>query len=263
MMKSLLSWIFILLAFLTTSIVCHANEPIKIAAEEWPPFSSEHLKYNGLMSRIITEAFALEGLNVEIGFFPSARALLYVKEGLWDGIGGWTANEERAVDHHFSDPLFSESIVFFHLKRNPFDWNEMSDLKDIRIGATNEYYYGEAFEKAEKEGTIQIERVPSDELNLRKILKNRIEICPMNLDAGLSLLQTKFKQEEIDSITYHPRPVDEGPLVLMFSKKVEKNKEIVEVFNRGLKRLKDSGRYAQFFEESRQGKYLKLKGGQK
>ena len=256
-MKSWLNWIFILLVFLTTSIVCQANEPIKIAAEEWPPFSSEHLKYNGLMSRIITEAFALEGLSVEIGFFPSARALLYVKEGLWDGIGGWTANEERAVDHYFSDPLFSESIVFFHLKNHPFDWKEFSDLKDMRIGGTNEYYYGKAFEEAENEGTILVERVPSDELNLRKILKNRIEICPMNLDAGLSLLQTKFNQEEIDSISYHPRPLDEGPLVLMFSKKVAKNKEIVNIFNQGLRRLKESGRYDQFFEESRQGKYLR------
>jgi len=43
----------------------------------------------------------------------------------------------------------------------------------------------------------------------------------------------------------------------MFSKKIERNKHMLKLFNKGLKRLKESGKYNQFLEESRRGEYLK------
>ena len=91
--------------------------------------------------------------------------------------------------------------------------------------------------------------------NFRMLLRRRIDVFPANLDAGLGLLNSKFKQEDIDLITYHPLPLDQSPLVLMFSKKVEKNKHLLKLFNKGLKQLKESGKFDQIVENSRQGKY--------
>lgn len=244
-----------IIVMLSISIEIFASETIRISAEEWLPFSSANLKYNGLMCRIITEAFALENVSVEYGFFPGARALLLVKNGEWDAVGGWTPTEERSKDHYFSDTLLDETMVFFHLKKTTFDWKALDDLVGKRIGATIDYYYGKAFEDAEKEGKLLVEYVHSDELNFRKLVAGRIDIFPANLDAGLSLLHEKFKLEEVDAITYHRLPLDQGPLVLMFSKKVEKNRRLLVLFNKGLKRLRSTGQYDLFFEESRQGKY--------
>lgn len=209
------------------------------------------------MSRIIYESFALENVKVEFGFFPVARALNNVKIGKWDGIGGWTPNEERAKDYYFSDTLFTESIVFFHLKKYPFDWKTWDDFKEVAIGQTRGYYYGGGFAKAAKEGKLSIYVVNADEDNFRMLLGRRIDVFPANLDAGLGLLNSKFNQDDIDLITYHPLPLDQGPLVLMLSKKVGKNKRMLMLFNKGLKRLKESGQYDQIFEESRRGEYLK------
>jgi polar amino acid transport system substrate-binding protein len=130
----------------------------------------------------------------------------------------------------------------------------MKDLKGLHIGATIDYNYGEAFAKAEADGTLTVERVASDEQNFRKLLAGRIDIFPLDLDVGLAMLRQNFTPEEMAQITYHPLPIESYTYSLMLSKKVPRNQEMLDLFNAGLKELIDSGKMQQFIDESRQGK---------
>ena len=68
-----------LLAFFFISCCLSAGadqETIRLATEEYPPYTSKHLANYGLASHIVTDAFALEGVQTEYSFFPCARALL-------------------------------------------------------------------------------------------------------------------------------------------------------------------------------------------
>ncbi|MEH6344858.1 MAG: hypothetical protein V7785_07230 [Bermanella sp.] len=49
----------------------------------------------------------------------------------------------------------------------------------------------------------------------------------------------------------------ESPAYLILSKKIKGNQRMLKLFNKGLKRLKASGRYDQFFSQSRRGEYKK------
>lgn len=236
--------------------ISYGQGTVRIAGEEWPPYSSQHLEHHGLMIRIITEAFAAEGINVELGFFPSPRVLQLVKSGEWDATGGWTPTEERAADYYFSDPLFDEQMVLFHLKSRAFDWQSVDDLIGQEIGTVYGFHYGNAFEQAQREGVLTTQVEHSDLLNFRKLIDGRVDLVPKNLEGGLSLLQTEFTPQEAALITWHPVPLDEGPLVLMFSRANEANADMVEAFNRGLAAIKQDGRYEQFVMESRRGDYL-------
>jgi polar amino acid transport system substrate-binding protein len=136
---------------------CHAYDTIRITNGEWPPYLSEHLKHYGLASRIITEAFALEGVKVSYGFFPWKRSFILAQNGEWDGTAVWFKSPGREQDFYISDPVIEASYVFFHLKSRRFDWNDVDSLKPYTIGATLEYNYGEAFEQAEKNGLINVQ----------------------------------------------------------------------------------------------------------
>lgn len=241
--------------FLSTFTHSFGDESVRIAGEEWPPFSSKQLKHSGVMNRIITESFAIGGVKVDYHFFPGARALVEVKAGRFDATPGWTPNDERAKDYYFSDTLFDETMVFFYLKTKPFEWKTWDDLKGINIGAVYDSYYGKGFEKAEIDGMLTIDNVPLDFQNFKKLLLGRIDIVPKNLNAGLSLLQTEFTPEERSLIRYHPLPLDQGPLVMMFSKKSKSGKRMLTLFNNGLRQLKSEGRYDQYFHESQRGDY--------
>ncbi len=255
-MKKTITWVFMLYVVVSFSRSSFAEETIRITNGEWDPFLSENLQHYGVISHIVTEAFALEGVNVEYGFFPWGRAYEFVKFGDWDGSVVWTHTPDREKDVYFSDPLLVSNDVFFHLKRYTFDWNTIEDLKDIDIGATIGYTYGKAFDNAEKFGEIRVERVPTDDINFRKLLVGRIQIFPMNIDVGYSLMHEKFTLKEARLITNHLKPIGTYVYHLLLSKKVERNKQMLILFNKGLKRLKESGRYDQYFEDSRRGKYL-------
>jgi len=235
----------------------NAGEKIKITNGEWPPYLSQNLKHYGLASRIVTESFSMEGIDVEYGFFPWARAYKLAKDGQWDASAVWTPNEERKEFFLFSNSVIDDVTVFFHLKTLDFKWKTMDDLKKFRIGATLEYNYGEMFTKAEKDGIIKVDRVAADETSFKKLLINRIQLFVCNLEVGYSLLYKMYPPETVSLFTNNPESVHTASLSLIISNKIPKGNFFLEKFNKGLKKLKDSGKIDQYIQESREGKYKK------
>jgi len=214
------------------------------------------IETRGLARRIVTEAFALAGIQVEYGWFPWKRAYLYAQKGKWDGSLGWIQFPERTNDFYFSGPVFSGEMVFFHLKTYGFDWATMADLKGIQIGATIGYFaYSKTFLQAEKNGDINVTRVSSDIQIFRKLLFGGIQIFPSNKVVGYDILYRKFKPETASLVTHHSTPVQRPHYHLILSKTNPENEELVNLFNRGLNRLKASGRYDQYVIDAMPGKY--------
>ena len=233
-------------------------ETIRLTSGEWAPFTSEHsLKHNGLLSKIIREAFALEGIEVKYGYFPWKRSLRLARKGIWDGSVGWAVERpDLAEDFYLSDSTNSVPKVLFSLKENPVNWTHMSDLKGLQIGVTDGYFYGDMFEQAKADGVFKVQIVTHDKQNLSKLLGGRFDAFAMELDTALFLIKTKLSPEQADRIRYHPKLLVETFQSIVFPKKLEKSLRLVKTFNRGLKRLKESGQYEQYFKESRQGLYL-------
>ncbi len=253
-MNTLKSTLAVLLLFsLVTST--GAEETVRLASGEWSPYQSKDLKYYGVGSRIVTEAFALAGVNVKYGYFPWKRSFKYAERGKWDGTFLWFDTPERRKGFYVSDPVVEIKYVFFHLKTYPFSWNTIDDLKGIQIGGTSGYDYGAAFESAEKAKRISVQRVAADEQNFKKLLKGRIQVFPNDLDAGYEILRKHFTPEQVKLFAYHLKPVKAAPHHILFSKKVERNKKMCELFNKGLKRLKETGKIDQYLAESRRGEY--------
>lgn len=225
---------------------------IRLTNGEFPPYLSETMPEYGIASQIVTEAFALQGVTVEYGFFPWARSLALAQEGTWDGTLIWTKNEEREKDFYFSDMVVSGNAVFFHLNSYSFNWDSFEDLKGLRIGGTLEYNYGEEFKAAEEAGVFTVERVPADIQNFEKLLAGRIDIFPMTQEIGQHLIQQSLLPEQVAQITFHPKAVHSEPAFLLLSRQVEGNEEMMRLFNLGLQELRDSGRLQEIIDETLQ-----------
>ncbi len=232
------------------------QDRIRVATGEWPPHNSDKMEYHGVISRIITESFALEGVTVEYGFFPWKRALDYCKDGEWDALSYSVRTPEREEWFHYSQPLFEGKRVFFHLRTRRFDWATLDDVKELRVGIVAGFDYGEAFHRMEKRGEIVTESVTNIIQNLEKLNSGRIDLSLNGLDIVYHMLHTELPSDMAQAITHHPRPVHQPLFYLAFSKKNSHNIRLMELFDKGLQRLKDSGKYDRYFEESRQGKYI-------
>ena len=224
---------------------------------EWPPYMSKDLKHNRVASRIVTDAFALVDIKAEYGFYPWKRSLNLAKTGRWDGSVVWSKNGDRLKYFYFSNPVINDKSVFFHLKDFVFDWKKYEDLKGIKIGGTNGYNYDADFHKYQKNGTLLVEYVTSDETNFKKLLKGRIKIFVCNLEVGYSLLYKLFPAETVSLFMNHPKTVKNSEMGLILSKKDKKNLKRIKLFNKGLEKLRRSGEVDRFLDESRRGEYKK------
>ena len=118
------------------------------------------------------------------------------------------------------------------------------------------YNYLSEFEEAEEAGIITVNRTTSEKLNFLKLQAGRVDIFPVDREAGYAFLNTIFTPDEVAQFTHHPQPLYVDSLSMLLSKKVEKNERMLELFNRGLERLKASGKYDQYYAESRRGEYV-------
>ena len=247
-----LAYIFLAgLLFLTPTINL-AEEIVRLASGEWPPYTSKRIDRYGIYSHIVSAAFALEGIKVEYGFSPWARSYLQVVDGSWDGSLTWALTPEKEKQVLFSDPVFHHKKVFFHLKNSYFEWRTFDDLKDVKIGATRKYTYSSEFDQAVRNGTIDVVYTTSDIQNFKKLFFGRLDIFPSDIEVGYELLNANFTPEQVELIAHHPKPVQVTHTHVIFSKKnPEKSQRLLKLFNSGLKKLRESGRYDELLEEYR------------
>ena len=228
-------------------------ETLRITNGEWPPFTSERLPHGGPLSRIVSEAFALEGVTVQYAYFPWKRAYAYAKSGRWDGSVGWEPNPAHLEDFAMSKPLIVVDKALFHLKSVPFDWQVIDDLGRWRVGATAGYSYGPHWDQAVRSGRLKVEAVTLDEQNIKKLLVKRIDVVAMESEVADYLMRTRLRPEDAALITPHRRLVAQTSISLALSRQRAGSARLIERFNRGVQRLKDSGKYDEYLAEYRRG----------
>ncbi|MDH1261934.1 MULTISPECIES: substrate-binding periplasmic protein [unclassified Pseudomonas] len=229
-----------------------AASPLRLTNGEWSPYLGQHLPHQGVASRIIREAFALEGLDVEWEFHPWARSLQMAELGQRDGTAVWLRSEERQQLFFISDPVVESVYYLFHRKGQAFDWKHVADLQGLRIAATRGYDYGTAFQQAETSGHLDVNRITSDELGFRQLLAGRVDLFPLDKVVGFDLLHQQFSAAERAQLSFHPLPLRRDSLHLLLSRAVPGNAERMQRFNRGLAQLRDSGQIAKYLLDVQQ-----------
>nr|WP_269783403.1 transporter substrate-binding domain-containing protein [Marinibactrum halimedae] len=210
-----------------------------MANGEWPPYTSEKLTYYGIYSHIVSEAFAMEGIEVKYQFTPWARGYNDVKSGVIDGSITWAKTPEKETEVIFSDPVFIHQKVIFHLTSLDFNWETIEDLKGLSIGATREYTYGHEFDFATKQKMLHVEFTQTDLQSMKKLLASRIDLFPADINVGYNLLHTHFNRQAISLVTHHNRSIQEVYTHVIFSKKnPERSTRLAITFNNGLRKLK-------------------------
>ncbi|MEO4047470.1 transporter substrate-binding domain-containing protein [Pseudomonas sp. CAU 1711] len=246
------SLLFALLLPLAVATHATAADEVRLTNGEWSPYLGQNLPHHGVASRIVEEAFALEGVRVHWEFYPWARALRSAERGKSDGSAVWLRSPEREQAFFISDPVVESGYYLFHHKDKAFDWRQVGDLAPLRIGGAIDYDYGESFQQAERDGLIQVRRLSSEEQGMRMLLAGRLDVFPMDKVVAFDMLYSKFSREERAQLSFHPLPLRSDSLHLLLSRKVAGNAERMELFNRGLKALRDSGKVSQYLLEIQQ-----------
>ncbi len=227
-------------------------ETVTFANGEWAPYMSPKLKNAGYVSDIVVQAYKEEGIDVKWVFLPWKRGFEEAKSGKYQGTAIWGYNEERAKDFLYTDTVLNLETAFFIRKGSPFTFNTMDDLKGKKIGGMIGYAYGT--EEAEKAGTIKISRIGKPEGNYKKLAAGRLDTVLEDSQVGLKTIHDMGLDGQIVA---YKKPLKSRKYSVIISKKLPNGQHLVDAFNKGLKKLKDSGRFDAILKAARNGEYDK------
>ena len=88
------------------------------------------------------------------------------------------------------------------------------------------------------------------------LMKGRIDVFPQDKDVGYATVHRLFNEDERTLITHHKTPIHTKSLHLLFARDNKKSKHYLEIFNRGLKRMKASGELQGYLQAMSDGVYI-------
>ncbi|MDX1634860.1 MAG: transporter substrate-binding domain-containing protein [Marinobacter sp.] len=215
---------------------------VRLTSGHWPPYFDQDAPHQGLLSRIISLAFAQSGLEVRYEFLPWSRSLMMASRAPWQGSAAWSCRPALTGRFLYSQPLIPHNYVLFHRRSMPLEWQGLTDLQSLRLGLTQDYFYGRQVGDAILAGLLGVDVARSDEINFRKLAAGRIDLFPMEPAVGLKMLEELGLAAEI---TYHPRPIETNHLYLLLNRSDPASERLMTAFNEGLTQLRESGKLEQ------------------
>ena len=216
--------------------------------DDYPPFTSIELPKGGMAVALVLSAFEKAGYFVkEIKWLPWKRGYMLTQRQQYHATFpyGWTA--ERAEFFYYSDPFFSTvNYAWSHLGQK----NSLNNEEDLQgkvycnpLGYGN---FGQLKELMDR-NLLRRETPNSMQQCFKMLLLNRVDfVAATPNDAINALLGAGISPQEVQQSGF---VVTEIPLHVIVSKQLPRAQEIIDAFNKGLKILRENGRYKALKEE--------------
>lgn len=232
-----MNFIISLLFFLLFSFSNQAfAERVYFATLEWPPFTGQELKDQGIFALIAKKAFKAMGHELVLEFYPWSRATkLGQNDPKYAGYFPKYYDKDLANNFLFSDPIGSSIIGFVELKSKPIVWNDLNDLKPYRIGTVRGYTNTEQIDEMFSKHQLNEKPAVSDLINLKKLMANHLDMAIIDKTVLEYLLHTNKDLSKLKKqFHFNQRTLENKEISLCF-KKTSEGKKWHKIFNEGLK----------------------------
>ena len=228
-MKNTILFLFFVLISSIYDYNTYANENsiIFTGNEARPPkiFLDENKKPSGILVDVTKLLMKSININVTFELFPWKRAYSETLSGKY-GIIGISKTKERLETFDFSEePIYYDKVVLVVKKDKSFVFNEVSDLKNKKIGTAKGASYG--FEESVKNNVFEQVDGANSSNQLEMLLKERIDAVLISSgEAGFEAdLKNKANPSLIknrDKFLILPKAFDIDPNYIAFAKVAQK-----------------------------------------
>lgn len=237
-----------LFSFFASNAEGNADIPhvVRIASMEKEPYSGQKLLNNGYVHEIISAAFNLEGLKVELEFYPPARAKYLAQIGEVDAVAPVRfANSDQSYLLYSS--AFPRGKIGFLKKKSlvipplSISTDSLTDtlksLKNYRFGVLRNVAVSPEFDQANfLSKTLMVEELQ----NLDMLAKDRIDLAVFDKYTAADLMINQ-RPHLIGQLEFIQAPVFDRDFYLGFSKHKKHHEYLANTFNQGLIKLANSG----------------------
>lgn len=219
---------------------------VELATLEWEPYIGENLPERGFVHELVTDAFRTMGYEVDVTFYPWARALAVATSGQVDGLFPEYFDGSRTGDFVYSAPFPGGPVGFLVRKdsgiRFPSDPRKdltaaLRNMRQFRFGVVRGYLNTKAFDDAT---FLFKDEAVTDEQNLQKLIAKRVDLIFIDQYVARHLIDTRFPWVRDDLAFLEPM-LETKPLHVAFSRRAADREQKVKDFNEGLAKLQRSG----------------------
>lgn len=213
---------------------------IHIGTGEWTPYVQEVRADAGPLGRLVKAVLESGGYRVKFFFYPWTRDEYLLQRGELDGIMPYICNAERSAYSYCSAPVVASRIVFFHHRDQSFRWQQISDLKGLRVAVTQGYAYGAQFDEARQRQLFNVIQNSAEDRGFRLLLARRADIFPQDLAVGYHMLRTQFSAEDRQNLRHSEQSVAQNTLTVLW-RRDEQGRALQQLFDKGLQKLRERG----------------------
>lgn len=234
---------FCLISFFYSSF--SYGEVLRSVSDPWCPYvcgPEEAEGRKGFFVEALIEAFKRKNIDVNFVIVPYTRCLADTKKGKYDALVG--INTEGKPELLFSLPLAKTQSCFFVREKSLWKYEGVKSLPQIRLGAVQEYNYGQAITEyitENKDDPKKIQILPTStnlEQNIKKLLSNRVDA----IVDDRHVIEWYLKKNQLKNKLKLAGCIQERDLVIGFPKVNKKRSEhFLEIFNTELKKMIKSG----------------------
>ncbi len=231
MRRGLLGWLLVA----TACCMCAAHAAVvHIGIGEYPPFKDQGQPNGGPLTEIVVEAFKARHIDTVVEWVPNNRAIIGVMSGRFDGSFGWAHSPERDEALLFSSkPIYTYRMVFVQRSAEMHNWATLEDLAHLRIGITRGNFYSQAFAQLQADKVLTTEEAVGDSNNLMKLLKNRIDLFPLEASVARHLIAKTLAVDEQPQLLVQDKSFWTVPIYFVISKKASHARELMNEFDAG------------------------------
>lgn len=221
---------------------------VVLTAMNYPPFYGEALSNDGPLAQMVVESFKIAGYKTQIVYQPWKRAMATARAGHYaDGMLGVWHTVQREQDFFYSAPILPNEMVFFKRKSMELADSDYASLaaRGYKLGVVRGYVVPQGL----LESKIAVEWVTHDVQNIQMLAAGRIDLVVLDRDYANYMLQGYPK---VFAAIERVGPVLQSKQQhLIISKKTKNALTLIRDFDRGLKRLRDSGEYLKYVDQLR------------
>jgi sorbitol/mannitol transport system substrate-binding protein len=227
-----------------------SKEKIIFVAEEHVPYIGSELPRQGYVHQLVSEAFERVGYQLDVTYYPAARARMLASVGKVDGILPVYYSDNLLDTFLFSNPFPGDVIGLLKKKQNPANiviqanktlFENLQELSQYQFSLVRGSSAEQLLEQAH---FLNKQYALNDLLNIDKLYASRMDFAVIDKLTAGDLIVSK-RPHMIGQLEFIYPPLAAQQFHVAFNKNKPDALERVDLFNQGLSSLKADGRLDQ------------------
>ncbi|WP_374337683.1 substrate-binding periplasmic protein [Leeia sp.] len=229
--------ILLCLWYIPLTAWCEQHLTARFAASEWAPYMGAHLPQQGRAVATVRAAFARNGIQLQVDFYPWARTIALARAAPYDGYLVEYDDAMLRKEWLYSLPVAYSPLGLAERVANPVVWTRLEDLAAQRktIGVVQGYVNTPELDRLIAQGTLNSDRSADDLTLLHKLAAGRVDVAVMDAQVFEYLLLTQSTlRAHAHQLRLQPRLLEQKALNVVF-RKTPRGQWLLNQFNQGLR----------------------------